>query len=160
MRLLDSNKRSPKIILITPNNLTFPFNFQIENDDASLLLSYKKPTRKQALSRKRPMNHQPHAISYTNNNNSQSTHRIDNTHTTFVNCLRNWDDPFLQGVKPIKQIPCSRCDGCGCRLNSSANSDNHNHSHHNHHHHNHFSTSCSSTSEHNNLNSSIDGTQR
>lgn len=44
--------------------------------------------------------------------------RLDNTHVTFVNCLRNWDDPFLNGYKPTKSVGCMRCDGCGCRLNT------------------------------------------
>lgn len=86
------------------------------------------------------------------NHNTASSYnqpRVDNSHTTFVNCLRNWDDPYLQGVKPIKQIACTRCDGCGCRLNSSGNSESSPLNHHQHHH-NEFSSSCSSSSEHNN----------
>ena len=52
---------------------------------------------------------------------NHTTPRIDNSHTTFVNCLRNWDDPFLHGHSPVKSIHCIRCDGCGCKLNSSGN---------------------------------------
>jgi len=40
--------------------------------------------------------------------------RIDNTHATFLNCLRDWNDPFLNGIS------------------------NNNHQHHNHHAHKQF----------------------
>ena len=45
--------------------------------------------------------------------------RVDNTHATFLNCLRNWDDPYLHGSKPTKSIGCVRCESCGCRLNTN-----------------------------------------
>lgn len=119
--------------------------FWIENDEASL--TYRKPTQQAHFRRKRPMNpshqHQNHSTA-----SSYNQPRVDNSHTTFVNCLRNWDDPYLQGTKPIKQIACTRCDGCGCRLNSSGNSESSPLNHHRHH--NEFSSSCSSSSEHNN----------
>jgi hypothetical protein len=41
--------------------------------------------------------------------------RIDNTHATFVNCLRDWNDPFLHGHGTNKNLGCNRCDSCGCQ---------------------------------------------
>ncbi len=52
--------------------------------------------------------------------------RLDNTHTTFVNCLRNWDDPLLNGCKPLKLVGCVRCESCGCRLIQPQNIENSN----------------------------------
>lgn len=51
--------------------------------------------------------------------------RIDNTHATFLNCLRNWNDPFLHGPKPVKPYGCQRCEACACRsVHSSTSSLN------------------------------------
>lgn len=51
--------------------------------------------------------------------------RIDNTHATFLNCLRDWNDPFLHGHKPVKPYGCQRCESCACRsVHSSTNSLN------------------------------------
>ena len=54
--------------------------------------------------------------------------RIDNTHATFINCLRDWNDPFLHGHKPVKALGCQRCENSNCRYtnnnNTSANSVN------------------------------------
>jgi len=54
--------------------------------------------------------------------------RIDNTHATFINCLRDWNDPFLHGHKPVKALGCQRCENSNCRYtnnnNTSANSAN------------------------------------
>lgn len=52
--------------------------------------------------------------------------RIDNTHATFLNCLRDWNDPFLHGHKSIKPLGCQRCESCGCRFgNQAAESKSH-----------------------------------
>lgn len=67
--------------------------------------------------------------------------RIDNTHATFINCLRDWNDPFLHGHKPIKPFGCQRCESCACRsyssnnttLNHSLNSTSSTNTHHHHH---------------------------
>jgi hypothetical protein len=64
--------------------------------------------------------------------------RIDNTHATFLNCLRDWSDPFLNGHasnskksrvhNPSPRVAsesrggtlgCVRCDSCSCRLDST-----------------------------------------
>lgn len=50
-----------------------------------------------------------------NNLFKASMNRIDNTHATFLNCLRDWNDPFLLGHKPIKVVGCQRCESCACR---------------------------------------------
>lgn len=51
--------------------------------------------------------------------------RIDNTHATFLNCLRDWNDPFLNGHKPVKSYECQRCEACSCRsVHSSTSSLN------------------------------------
>lgn len=47
--------------------------------------------------------------------------RIDNTHATFLNCLRDWNDPFLHGHKPVKSFGCQRCESCACRSFLSSN---------------------------------------
>ncbi len=72
--------------------------------------------------------------------------RLDNTHTTFVNCLRNWDDPFLNGYKPLKSVGCARCESCGCRLNQQQTIENSNTSG-NLHSIGTISLTCSSSSE-------------
>lgn len=46
--------------------------------------------------------------------------RIDNTHATFLNCLRDWNDPFLLGHKPTKLAGCQRCESCACRSAAAA----------------------------------------
>jgi hypothetical protein len=46
----------------------------------------------------------------------QTMSRTDQTHTTFLACLRDWNDPYLHGQKPTKTIGCNRCENCGCRL--------------------------------------------
>jgi hypothetical protein len=53
--------------------------------------------------------------------------RIDNNHATFINCLRDWNDPFLHGhghslkqQQLIKQFSCQRCESCACRINTSS----------------------------------------
>lgn len=53
----------------------------------------------------------------------QTMSRTDQTHTTFLACLRDWNDPYLHGQKPTKAIGCNRCENCGCRmlLNSDLN---------------------------------------
>ena len=72
--------------------------------------------------------------------------RVDNTHATFLNCLRDWSDPFLNGGTnasghgsivasggrkqrgggvhdPTRHgdgtLGCVRCESCSCRLNST-----------------------------------------
>ena len=52
-------------------------------------------------------------------NTTTSKHRTDNTHATFLSCLRNWDDPYLHGTKPVKSVSCMRCEGCGCRIGTA-----------------------------------------
>ncbi len=47
--------------------------------------------------------------------------RTDQSHTTFLNCLRDWNDPYLHGQKPVKGVTCSRCENCGCRLLTNNN---------------------------------------
>lgn len=47
----------------------------------------------------------------------------DQTHTTFVNCLRDWNDPYLHGQKQVKTIGCNRCENCGCRLLAAYSND-------------------------------------
>lgn len=60
--------------------------------------------------------------------------RIDNTHATFLNCLRDWNDPYLNGgnvanssssnhiaegasmVGKQRYPGCLRCESCACRL--------------------------------------------
>lgn len=42
--------------------------------------------------------------------------KTDQTHATFLNCLRDWSDPYLHGQKQIKTINCNRCENCGCRM--------------------------------------------
>ena len=51
-------------------------------------------------------------------------YRIDNTHATFLNCLRDWDDPFLHGHKQAKSLGCERCESCGCRFKTTQESNN------------------------------------
>jgi hypothetical protein len=53
--------------------------------------------------------------------------RIDNNHATFINCLRDWNDPFLHGhghslkqQQLSKQYSCQRCESCACRINTSS----------------------------------------
>ena len=53
--------------------------------------------------------------------------RIDNNHATFINCLRDWNDPFLHGhghslkqQQLAKQFSCQRCESCACRINTSS----------------------------------------
>ena len=78
-----------------------------------------------------------------------SMNRIDNTHATFINCLRDWNDPFLHGHKPVKALGCQRCENSNCRYtnnnNTSANSANTS---------NNYSSSSSITSS-NQVNSTI-----
>ncbi|CAF0713814.1 unnamed protein product, partial [Brachionus calyciflorus] len=61
----------------------------------------------------------------TKNLFKSSMNRIDNTHATFLNCLRDWNDPFLHGHKPIKPYGCQRCEGCACRSINSSNQSIH-----------------------------------
>lgn len=83
--------------------------------------------------------------SMSNDNKAKS--RTDNSHATFLSCLRNWDDPYLHGYKPIKSVSCVRCEGCGCRIgaaygqfeSASENQLGQNH--------NEISSTCSSSSE-------------
>ena len=50
--------------------------------------------------------------------------RIDNTHATFINCLRDWNDPFLHGHKPVKALGCQRCENSNCRYTNNNNNNN------------------------------------
>ncbi len=55
--------------------------------------------------------------------------RIDNNHATFLNCLRDWNDPYLHGnreqLHQSKSITCQRCESCACRgANTNASSVN------------------------------------
>ena len=56
----------------------------------------------------------------SNNLFKASMNRIDNTHATFINCLRDWDDPYLHGHKTLKASSCQRCDQCGCKYSTAA----------------------------------------
>ena len=85
--------------------------------------------------------------------------RIDNTHATFLNCLRDWNDPFLNGHglsntsyhhstpfslsttksphRAGKNVSCNRCESCACRALAQTTATSTPHlplsSHHNHH---------------------------
>lgn len=84
-----------------------------------------------------------------NNLFKSSMNRIDNTHATFLNCLRDWNDPFLLGRSPGGGGAIGNGGGCN---NSSGNKSLH-------HQHLHLSSARSTSNvgaaNNNNNNSSI-----